>query len=918
MSRPKLIVVSNHLPLALKPDTSGELSFRQKYLKGLTSAVQQVCESVLGGTGPSIRGIEDYTWIGMPPVEPGQSYADTVAGYTSKKEVLLEQYHCAPVIVSADQYSSHLKNICQDVLWPVFHYRLNTGESNNFDEKSWGAHLDVMHQFAKAICEIYREGDTIWIHDYHLMMLPSVIRRMITTHLPRKARMSAPLVRIGFYLYTPFPSCSIFPMLPVRKELLEGMLGSSLLGFQTYEDMNNFLTTCTRILGLDFSPKGIEVPDGRLVSTGVYPLSIDPEPFKEAMMSPEVAERIAELKRIYSGRMVMVGRDRDDQVEGVANKLRTIETFLGLHKDWVTKVVYFQVCPPQPPGGDDADMWREIHEIVGRINGQFGTADFTPVHFLSKRMEWAELVALYCIADVAVVTPLGDGYTATPLEFTLCQNMEEGKHGVLVLSEFAAAAQSLSGALQVNPWSKREVAHVLNEALTLPEDERRAKQYANYQYVSNYTTLSLTKTFLSELSVRVDANHSGWRRSGPPVAEGPTHSVLLDPSQVAATYRDSGRRLLLLNYDGALCSITRQPHLATPSTRMLGLLELLASDRKNDIYLVSGRDRATMDKWVGSLPVGLISEHGCFLKPCPSSVAPTFSPIPFFSTTPSNVSPTSSSVNVVPQSSPMMQPAQAELSPTLFDNLNIGATPTQGSGGWQDMLRNADIGWLDVITPVLEHYTERTPGSFIERKDASLVWHYRLADAEFSAFQAQELLLQLQSVVAKFPVEVILGRRAIEVKPKAASTSALVKKMMGAMDTPYDFVLCIGDDKTDEDTFSALEEAEAARLVEITRQGFNAAPLCLYTCTVRKRSNSVARHYIVAQTAVVDLLEYLTCDPAAPSPMATPTIQSQSSAVPSTAFTPIPLQEDHRAPPSVVPAVVVAPKPTTGLPGQIL
>jgi trehalose 6-phosphate synthase len=347
----------------------------------------------------------------------------------------------------------------------------------------------VNRLFAKTVVNDIQDGDLIWVHDYHLMLLPQMLRAEIAN--TRKN------VRIGFFLHTPFPSSEIYRILPVREALLAGLLDCDLIGFHTYDYARHFLSSCSRILGTPTTPNGVDW-NGRFVTVGAFPIGIDPDKFVEGLNKPAVKERIAALSRKFEGVKLIVGVDRLDYIKGVPQKLHALEVFLTEHPEWIGRIVLVQVAVPSRQDVEEYQNLRAVvNELVGRINGRFGTIEFMPIHFLHQSVSFDELTALYAVSDVCLVSSTRDGMNLVSYEYIATQREN---HGVMILSEFTGAAQSLNGSLVVNPWNTEELANVIHDAVTMSPEQREANYRKLERYVFKYTSAWWGASFVSEMT----------------------------------------------------------------------------------------------------------------------------------------------------------------------------------------------------------------------------------------------------------------------------------------------------------------------------------------------------------------------------------------------------------------------------------
>jgi trehalose 6-phosphate synthase len=359
----------------------------------------------------------------------------------------------------------------------------------NFDEQAWAAYNEANQKFAEEIIKHVKDGDVVWVHDYHLMLLPELLRIEI-------GKRGIKDVKLGFFLHTPFPSSEIYRILPVRQEILKGVLSCDLIGFHTYDYARHFLSSVERVLGIKTLPNGVEF-NGRYVNIGAFPIGIDVDNFTDELKKESVIERVKTLKEKFNGVKIIVGVDRLDYIKGVPQKLHAFEVFLAEHPEWVGKVVLVQLAVPSRGDVEEYQSLRaNVNELVGRINGTFGTVEFVPIHFMHKSIPFDELASLYSISDVCLVSSTRDGMNLVSYEYIACQQELKGS---LILSEFTGAAQSLNGALVVNPWNIDELSEAIYESLTLPEEKRKANHDKLFSYISKYTSAFWGENFVKEL-----------------------------------------------------------------------------------------------------------------------------------------------------------------------------------------------------------------------------------------------------------------------------------------------------------------------------------------------------------------------------------------------------------------------------------
>ncbi|KAL4912551.1 alpha,alpha-trehalose-phosphate synthase 1 [Aspergillus aurantiobrunneus] len=487
----RLLLVSNRLPITIKRSEDGKYDFSMSS-GGLVSGLSGLSKTTT------------FQWYGWPGLEVPEEEIPIV------KERLKDEYGAVPVFIDDELADRHYNGFSNSILWPLFHY--HPGEIT-FDESAWDAYKDANRLFAQSVANEVQDGDLIWVHDYHLMLLPEMLREEIGNTKKN--------IKIGFFLHTPFPSSEIYRILPVRNELLLGILHCDLIGFHTYDYTRHFLSACSRLLGLPTTPNGIEF-QGKIVACGAFPIGIDPEKFKEGLKKEKVQKRIATLEQKFQGVKLMVGVDRLDYIKGVPQKLHALEVFLSDHPEWVGKVVLVQVAVPSRQDVEEYQNLRAVvNELVGRINGKFGTVEFMPIHFLHKSVNFDELIALYAVSDACIVSSTRDGMNLVSYEYIATQGQ---RHGSMVLSEFAGAAQSLNGSIIVNPWNTEELAAAYHEAVTM-SDEQRALNFSKLdKYVSKYTSAFWGQSFVTELK-RISAQSTQklpTKETSPPNGSEPT------------------------------------------------------------------------------------------------------------------------------------------------------------------------------------------------------------------------------------------------------------------------------------------------------------------------------------------------------------------------------------------------------------
>ena len=420
-------------------------------------------------------------WIGWP----GQTMPDDVA-QRSSIEHELQASGMMPVWLTEAEVARYYETMSNGVIWPLFHY---LPEQIPLHVRHWDAYEAVNARFADAVAEIHEPGDRIWVHDYQLMRLPALIRERI------------PDARIGFFLHIPFPVTELFAMLPAREAVLRGLLGADLIGFHTAGYARHFADAAARLLGARVTGSSIEF-EGRTSRTGVFPMGVDAKALGERAATPEADEEIRQLVAGAEDVELFVGIDRLDYTKGIPRRLLSFERLLADHPELHERVRLIQVAVPSRTSVPAYRKFRQhVDAIVGRINGEFGTARWVPVHYLYRGLPEPQVLALYRAARVVLVTPLRDGMNLVAKEFVATRADEDG---VLVLSEFVGAADELTDALFVNPHDVDGSAAVYHRALVMQREERRARMRGMRAHVLEYDVHFWAESFLAALDAAGD------------------------------------------------------------------------------------------------------------------------------------------------------------------------------------------------------------------------------------------------------------------------------------------------------------------------------------------------------------------------------------------------------------------------------
>lgn len=649
----KTIIVSNRLPVTII-EKGGQLDYKTSE-GGLAT-----------GLG-SIYREGSNVWLGWPGIVVKDEHKEEITAF-------LAEGNMAPLFLSQKETERFYKGFSNETLWPLFH---SFPSYANYDYDNWHSYEKVNRKYAEAIIRIANPHDTIWIHDYQLMLVPQMLREVL------------PEAEIGFFQHIPFPSQELFRLLPWRKELLNGLTGADLIGFQTYDDVRHFLSAINRISKLETTSHEINV-NGRMVVADAFPISIDYRKYADMATSAQTYRNERKIRKMTGqSTKLMVSIDRLDYSKGITHRLKAYELFLERHPEFHEKVTYIHLVVPSR---DSVTKYKEIKEemnkLISEINGSYATLDWQPIQHFYRSFQPNLLSALYKSADVALVTPMRDGMNLVSKEYVASQ---VNKKGVLLLSETAGASIELPEALIINPNDIWAFADKMYEALIMPERERVYRMTQMQQTVAKFDIHTWVRNFRNKLKEVKEKQMKQYAKSI-------TDSLR---ANINTRYRNSAKRLLLLDYDGTLVPFKSHAMEAVPDEEIIHLLNQLAADPANKVLIISGRDHITLEEWLGGLDVDMVAEHGIWHK--------------------------------------------------------------NGNRRWQHTM-GLHNGWHKDIYSIMELHSERTPGTFIEEKSYSLAWHYRKADTGLGALRAQQLVNDLKHFTYENNLQILQGDKVIEVK----------------------------------------------------------------------------------------------------------------------------------------------------------
>jgi len=408
-------------------------------------------------------------------------------GWSGSREASFEPFEHdgvwnVPVNIEADRVADYYDGMSNGTLWPLYH---DAVRPPSYRRRWWRSYFAVNRQFADAAAETAKEGATVWVHDYHLHLACGMLRE------------KRPDLRIGYFLHIPFPGWRLFMQLPWRKEILEGTLGADVVGFQTADDAGNFIDAATRYTDAERAGEGEVRFGGRRVQTKAFPISIDSKAIADLARSGPVRELAARHKGQIGARKILLGVDRMDYTKGIVLRLRAFQELLRLGRVSPEDAVMIQSCVPSREKVEAyTDLRSEIEELVGQINGEFGSVGVGPVQYLRQSLPHDELVALYLAADVMMVTPVRDGMNLIAKEYVASRVDEDG---AMVLSECTGAAQELPEALIVNPHDLDGIVSALHRGIRMSKEEQRERMRAMRERVMKHDVYAWADSFMRSL-----------------------------------------------------------------------------------------------------------------------------------------------------------------------------------------------------------------------------------------------------------------------------------------------------------------------------------------------------------------------------------------------------------------------------------
>lgn len=700
-----MIIVSNRLPLQIK---IGE---------GKVESVPSV-----GGLATGIKSIkknEDTLWVGWPGL------AEEAIPCDHLKDDMVEQViqeGCIPVSLTQYDLRNYYNGFCNNTLWALFHY---FGEYAKYSPKTWESYQSVNKKFAEEVLDYAQKEDIVWVHDYQLMLVPQYIKEKRPGQL------------VGFFLHIPFPSYEVFRTLPCREALLQGLLCADLIGFHTHDYKEHFLRTVAKLLDVDIHDDGITHEKG-VSRVGCFPMGIDVEKFETApALDPEkdttssLQKELAQYKKAHPEVALILSIDRMDYTKGIPHRLRAFAHFLEKHPHYREKVRLLMLAVPSRSGIPQyQQLKKEVDELVGKINGRYGTIGWTPIWYFYRELPFTDLVKLYRSCPIALLTPLRDGMNLVAKEYIAARGDDTG---TLILSELAGASKEMGEALLINPNNYEEVSTAIATALTMPPEKQKERNKKLRERLKQKNVFQWARNFLADLKQ--------WPATNLREAKYLDATVL---QNILKEYTEARHCAFLLDYDGTLVEFKNRPEEAFPDAGLMDLIAKLSSIPKNDVTLISGRDKYTMGTWFKNLRMTVVAEHGSYLREC----------------------------------------YRYDWKPTgMYDR-----------------------EWMPHGRRILQQFVDRTHGSFIEEKSHSLAWHYRMAEEKVGEKHAKELFSHLVELAQNQNLQVIHGHKVVELVNSDVNKGVAAEKLL--MQKQADFIVAIGDDRSDEFMFRKLRNRD--------------------------------------------------------------------------------------------------------------
>jgi trehalose 6-phosphate synthase/phosphatase len=731
---------------------------------------------------------------------------------------VLKEMNCFPIFIPALTHQNHYIGMCKQVLWPAFHnidlldlstsgygnVAHNSGDPHSSSSSSsssssgnshsawdqvriqkdwWDAYEEVNQLFLSEVSKHLLPNDTAWIHDYHLALLPKLLEDSELQKFGKRQTHSV------FFLHIPFPTSQIFRELECGDKILEGILSADVVGFHTFDYARHFLNACKRIMGLSYESKfggliGLQY-HSRTVMVTTSHVSIEPSRLTASLRNPGVHETTSKILKKHDGKMIIGGIDLAQRLSGVILKFLAYENLLDDYPVYQKKVVLLQRCfTSNTRAGDEDSTLKSIRKIVARIKRKFGDDCIDYEEAPSFPMD--ARVAIWQSSDVYLGSAIREGLNLMPLEYVFCKQEDPG---AVVMSEFSAACNILNGALRVNPFDVEETANVIDVALKMEASEKQKRMRRDIDFVSSRSSSSWSKHILKDLkdAVKATAGNSddvGSQESW--VSEGEISTIThINIANVVSAYKGTGRRVIICDYGGTILSkesaskYLKKDISATsgrvPRKQIMTALRNLCSDPNTTVFVVSGVNRRELENALGDVDgLGLAASNGaCFAMP-------------------------------------KEQGQERE---------------------WQAFQFGVDWEKVKAVAlPIMSKYAARTNGSSLKMLDLSISWSFFSCDPEWGKIQAEYIVPELTEKLKDLGVQVVTLKGQVEIVPIALNKGMVTKRLLkevAAKDGQYpQFLLAVGDDKSDEPMFESVFSFLAEQASENTGDGqLSVAPL---------------------------------------------------------------------------------------------
>lgn len=652
----KIIIVSNRLPVTVEKN-GNKIVYKQS-IGGLATGLN------------SVHKRENSIWVGWCGIANDNLTKDEIK---TIEQDLLKKYKCIPVFLSKRELKLYYEGFSNKTIWPLFHYFPNYTE---YDDELWECFINVNKLFFNKIKNYIEGQDIIWVHDYQLLLLPELIKKRF------------PKTSIGFFLHIPFPSYEIFRLLPWRNEILNGVLGADLIGFHTYDYIRHFISSVRRILGFEYN-MGYVTYGKRIIKVDVFPMGIDYKRYNNATKLVEVKAQKDKIKKKIGDSKIILSVDRLDYSKGIPQRLKAFELFLRDHKEYREKVTLILiVAPSRTKVGKYLDLKKELDILVSQINSEHGTIGWVPVLYFFRPFNFNMLTAIYDLSSVLLVTPLRDGMNLVAKEYIATK---KDKKGVLILSETTGAASELGEAIIVNPNNINEISDAIKDAIDMSDEQQVKRNTKLHERLLRYNVENWASDFMEKLEDVKDLQEKHLMKKM-------NDRVL---QKIKKDYENSNNRLILLDYDGTLVSSAKRNEKSKPDSELMSLIKKITNDKKNELVIISGRNKDILNEWFKNINVNILAEHGVWIK------------------------------------------EKGEM--------------------WKIIETMSNV-WKKEIRPVLEVHKDRTPGSYIDEKEYSLTWHFEKCEPELASLRVGELKEALLNLTQNHNIGIYDGNKVIEIK----------------------------------------------------------------------------------------------------------------------------------------------------------